>query len=76
MLNSTFINLRRDKMRQYHHLGIPTKEMKKGEKYVPHLKIYVSGYDTSEYKIEWVRFAEGAEEFYHPLMLQLPHIAF
>jgi hypothetical protein len=63
-------------MRQYHHLGIPTTEVKEGEKYVPHLKIYVWGYDTSEYKIEWVRFAEDAEDFYHPLMLKLPHVAF
>ena len=43
---------------------------------MPHLKIYVWGYDTSEYRIEWVRFAEGAEGFYHPLMLKLPHVAF
>jgi hypothetical protein len=43
---------------------------------VPHLKIFVSGYDTSEYKIEWVRFAEDANTFYHPLMMQLPHVAF
>lgn len=63
-------------MRQYHHLGIPTTEIREGEKFVPHLNIYVSGYDTSEYKIEWVRFAPGAEDFYHPLMLKLPHIAF
>jgi hypothetical protein len=63
-------------MRKYHHLGIPTKEIRKGEKHVPDLKIYVSGYDTSEYKVEWVRFAEGAESFYHPLMLKIPHVAF
>lgn len=42
----------------------------------PHLKIYVWGYDLSEYRIEWVRFAEGAESFYHPLMMKLPHVAF
>lgn len=40
------------------------------------MKIYVWGYDTSEYRIEWVRFAKGAEDFYHPLMLKLPHVAF
>lgn len=63
-------------MREYHHLGIPTTEPMEGEKYVPHLKIYVWGYDTSKYRIEWIRFAEGAENFYHPLMLKLPHVAF
>lgn len=63
-------------MREYHHLGIPTSEVKEGEKYIPHLKIYVWGYDKSEYRIEWIRFAEGAENFYHPLILKLPHVAF
>lgn len=63
-------------MRHYHHLGIPTTEVKENEKYVPHLKIYVSGYDTSEYRIEWVRYAKGAEALYHPLMMKLPHVAF
>ncbi len=63
-------------MRQYHHLGIPTTEIREGEKYVPHLKIYVWGYDTSDYRIEWVRYGEGAEKLYHPLMMKLPHVAF
>lgn len=63
-------------MREYDHVGIPTQEHKKGEKFIPHLKIYVWGYDISEYRIEWVRFGEGAENFYHPLMLKLPHVAF
>lgn len=63
-------------MREYHHLGIPTKEPREGEKFVPHLKLYASGYDTSEYRIEWIRYAEGAESFYHPLMMSMPHVAF
>jgi hypothetical protein len=63
-------------MRQYHHLGIPTRESHPTEKFVPHLRIYVWGYDTSEYRIEWVRYGEGAEELYHPLMMKLPHVAF
>lgn len=63
-------------MRQYHHLGIPTSQVREDEKYVPHLKIYVWGYEKSAYKIEWVRFAEGAKDFYHPLIMQLPHVAF
>ncbi len=63
-------------MRQYHHLGIPTTEVHEGEKFVPHLKIYVWGYDTSDYRIEWVRYGEGAEKLYHPLMMKLPHVAF
>jgi hypothetical protein len=63
-------------MREYHHLGVPYTEPMAGEKYIPHLKIYVWGYDTSAYKIEWVRFAEGAEELYPPLLWKMPHLAF
>lgn len=63
-------------MREYHHIGIPYTEPKEGEKFVPHIKLYAWGYDTSEYKIEWIRFAEGAEEMYPPLLMKLPHVAF
>lgn len=63
-------------MHQYHHFSIPYTEPKEGEKFVPHLKIYTWGYDLSDYRIEWIRYAEGAEEMYHPLMMQLPHVAF
>jgi len=73
---NTHINTAELDMREYHHLGLVTTDSMEGEKFVPDLKIYVWGYDTSEYKIEWVRFAEGAEEMYHPLMMKLPHIAF
>ncbi|HKI78882.1 MAG TPA: hypothetical protein VKA26_10095 [Ignavibacteriaceae bacterium] len=61
-------------MRKYHHLGIPTKEKKPGEKYIPHLKIFVSGYDTSQYKIEWMRFEENAN--FPEVVKTIPHIAF
>ena len=51
-------------MRQYHHLGIPTTEAREGEKYLPEFKIYVSGYDTSAYRIEWVRYAEAQKKYF------------
>jgi hypothetical protein len=63
-------------MRQYHHLGIPTTEAREGEKYLPEFKIYVSGYDTSAYRIEWVRYAEGSEKIFPELMRQVAHVAF
>ncbi|MBS0603455.1 MAG: hypothetical protein JSS60_00290 [Verrucomicrobia bacterium] len=63
-------------MRQYHHIGIPTTEKREGEVYVPHLKLFASGYDTSEYRIEYIRYAEGSEALYHPLMMKIPHVAF
>ena len=30
---------------RYHHMGIPTTEKKPGERYIPHLKMYVSGFE-------------------------------
>lgn len=59
---------------KYHHLGIPTKEKRKEEEYLPDLKIYVSGYDSSEFGIEWIRFDEDAD--FPELVKQVPHVAF
>ena len=59
---------------RYHHMGIPTTESRPGEKYLPHLKIYVSGFDTSPFGIEWMRFEPGCET--SELVRTVPHIAF
>jgi len=59
---------------KYHHLGIPTKEKRAGETYLEEFKVYVSGYDTSPYKIEWMRFEEGAPS--PELVKTVPHVAF
>ena len=61
-------------MRKYHHLGIPTTEKRPGEKHLPHLKIFVSGYGQSPYNIEWMRYEEDAP--YPELVKTVPHIAF
>lgn len=61
-------------MRKYHHLGIPTTERKKGERYLPEFKVWVSGYETSPYKVEWMRFEPGCPL---PHLVQtVPHVAF
>jgi len=59
---------------RYHHLGIPTRESLPGERYIPHLKFYVSGFDTSPYGIEWMRFEDDCPV--HELIKTVPHIAF
>jgi hypothetical protein len=41
---------------RYHHLGIPTGEARPGEIHLPQLKIHVSGFSTSPFGIEWMRF--------------------
>ncbi len=59
---------------KYHHMGIPTIEKKNGEKYISHLKFYVSGFSTSPFGIEWMRFEENSP--IHPLVQNVPHIAY
>ncbi len=59
---------------RFHHLGIPTQIVRKNEKYLPELKFHVSGFETSPFGIEWMRFDSDCE--LHPLIRQVPHLAF
>lgn len=59
---------------RYHHLGIPTGIPRPGETYLPRLKMYVSGFKTSPYGIEWMRFEPGSPV--HELIKRVPHLAF
>jgi len=59
---------------KYHHLGIPTDQKMPGEKYLPELKFYVSGFDTSPFGIEWMRFEEDSPIDH--LIQSVPHVAF
>ena len=58
----------------FHHIGIPTKEPKPNEKYLEQYKFYVSGFDTSEFGIEWMRFEAGSPV--SEIIQKVPHIAF
>lgn len=59
---------------RYHHLGIPTKDRRENEKYIPHLGMYVSGFETSPYGVEWMRFKP--ESPVNKLIQTVPHLAF
>jgi hypothetical protein len=59
---------------RYHHLGIPTMDKLSGERYLPHLKFYVSGFDSSPFGIEWMRFDPDSPV--DDLIKTVPHIAF
>jgi len=59
---------------KFHHIGIPTKENKPNEKYIEHLKFYVSGFETSDFGIEWMRFEEDSPVA--KIIKEIPHIAF
>ncbi len=59
---------------RFHHLGIPTEEHMAGERYLPLFGFYVSGFETSPFGIEWMRFDK--ESTIHELIQRIPHIAF
>lgn len=59
---------------KYHHLGIPTNRIIPGEKYMPQFKFYVSGFSTSPFGLEWMRFEDDSPV--NPLIKTVPHIAF
>ena len=59
---------------KYHHLGIPTDTPREGETYLEQFKIYVSGYGTSPYGIEWMRFEPDCP--LPELVKTVPHVAF
>lgn len=59
---------------KYHHIGIPTSEVRDNETYLEEQKVYVSGYEASDYGIEWLRYEEGCG--LPEIVKTLPHIAF
>jgi len=60
--------------RRYHHIGIPTPERREGERLVKGYATFVSGYETSAYGIEWMRFEPEAPV--PELVRTVPHVAF
>jgi hypothetical protein len=59
---------------RYHHLGVPTKKKFPGEIYLADFKLYVSGFDTSPYGIEWMRYEKDSP--IDERIRSVPHIAF
>jgi hypothetical protein len=59
---------------KYHHLGIPYEEPRIGETHHKHLKVFVMGFETSPYGIEWMRFEPDCPV--PDILRKVPHIAF
>jgi hypothetical protein len=55
-------------------LGIPTTAAREGETYLEDLKIHVSGFETSPYGVEWMRFEPDCP--LPELIKSVPHVAF
>ncbi|HEY1209838.1 MAG TPA: hypothetical protein VGE85_10750 [Terracidiphilus sp.] len=59
---------------RYHHIGIPTHTLRPREIHLPHLKIHVSGFDSSPCGIQWMRF--DADAPYPEIVKTVAHVAF
>jgi hypothetical protein len=59
---------------RYHHIGIPTQTPRNNERYIPQYKMYVSGFSSSPYGVEWMRFETGCPLL--EIIQTMPHIAF
>jgi hypothetical protein len=59
---------------KYHHLGIPTNRVMPDEKYLSGFGMFVSGFSSSPFGIEWMRFEKGSTV--NKLIQTIPHIAF
>jgi hypothetical protein len=59
---------------RYHHLGIPTTCVHEGEVFLEQFGMHVSGFDSSPYGIEWMRFEPGSP--ISELIRTVPHLAF
>ena len=59
---------------RYHHLGIPHTSPRPDERHLGSLGIHVSGFETSPYGIEWVRFDPDCGV--PAIVRALPHVAF
>ena len=59
---------------RYHHMGVPTVTPRSGERYLPRFKMFVCGFESSPFGIEWMRFEPGSSV--SELVQTVPHLAF
>ncbi|WP_245253888.1 hypothetical protein [Paraburkholderia sp. LEh10] len=70
----TIVFMRNDVTYQFHHLGIPTREVREGERYSPMYGMYTSDTACELVHIQYHRF--DADSPLHVLMRTVPHPAF
>lgn len=59
---------------RFHHVGIPTDSPRSDEKHLEAFGLHVSGFPTSPFGIEWMRYSPDSP--LHPAIKSLPHVAF
>lgn len=61
-------------MRTIDHIGIPTTEPKEGQIYNPGMKVFLTNYNLSPNRIEWLRF--DSDSWMPELIQKCAHIAY
>jgi hypothetical protein len=59
---------------RFHHVGIPTTRQQSNEVYLKQFGMYVSGFRTSPFGIEWMRF--DSDSCLPEIIRTVPHVAF
>ncbi len=59
---------------RFHHIGIPTHEVRANEVHLQPFGLFVSGFSSSPYGIEWMRFEPGSP--IPEIIRTIPHVAF
>ena len=59
---------------EFHHMGIPTNEVRPGERYSARFGMYTSDGDCRLLRVQWHRYT--ADSCLDPLVRSLPHPAF
>ena len=59
---------------RYLHVGIPADIQRPDETYLEQFGLFLSGFPTSAYGIEWMRLEKDCP--LHPLTKTVPHVAF
>ena len=59
---------------KYHHLGIPTREVRSGETYLEKYKLFCTDHESNPYGIQWMRFEADCK--LPEIVKTVPHVAF
>jgi hypothetical protein len=71
---AAFFSHQQEQTMKYHHIGIPTEIPRDGEVYLERFKVHASGFESSPYGVEWLRFEPGSPVA--ELVKEVPHVAF
>ncbi len=59
---------------KYHHIGIPTEEVRKNEVYLQKFKVFCTDHESNPYGIQWMRYEPDSP--LPDIVKKVTHIAF